>query len=152
MLPHPTPTEVEETREGQGGIRPPGSQGKIKSEVRGGREKKRKLSSAPPAASVLRCAPRSPVSDWGRRDNWPHSPLLAFQTKLLFLLSIPTLQEAPQTRARAAPARVLRCNSHVSGCFWNREGLAALGEGAWRAGAGMGGAAFCPFLSLSRGG
>lgn len=31
-------------------------------------------------------------------------------------------------------------------------GLAALGEGTWRAGAGMGGAAFCPFLSLRRGG
>lgn len=31
-------------------------------------------------------------------------------------------------------------------------GLAALGEGTRRAGAGMGGAAFCPFLSLSRGG
>ena len=31
-------------------------------------------------------------------------------------------------------------------------GLAALGEGTRRAGAGMGGAAFCPFLSLRRGG
>lgn len=31
-------------------------------------------------------------------------------------------------------------------------GLAALGEGTWRAGAGMGGAAFCPFLSQRRGG
>lgn len=30
-------------------------------------------------------------------------------------------------------------------------GLAALGEGTRRAGAGMGGAAFCPFLSLRRG-
>lgn len=31
-------------------------------------------------------------------------------------------------------------------------GLVALGEGTRRAGAGMGGAAFCPFLSLRRGG
>lgn len=31
-------------------------------------------------------------------------------------------------------------------------GLAALGEGTRRAGAGKGGAAFCPFLSLRRGG
>ena len=30
-------------------------------------------------------------------------------------------------------------------------GLVALGEGTRRAGAGMGGAAFCPFLSLRRG-
>lgn len=87
---------------------------------------------------------------------------------MLSLLSTPTLQGAPQFRARAAPAN-LRCYSHAFlGCIWNRDGktglsglaepelelggLVALGEGARRAGAGMGGAAFCPFLSLSRGG
>lgn len=64
----------------------------------------------------------------------------------------------------------LRCYSHafLRG-LWNKRpsdgglsglaepelemgGLAALGEGTRRAGAGMGGAAFCPFLSLRRGG
>ena len=97
----------------------------------------------------------------------PRSRLPA--ARLLYHLSTPTLQGAPQIRARAARVR-LRCYSHAfPRGLWNQRpsdgglsalaepepelgGLAARGEGTRRAGAAMGGAAFCPFLSLRRGG
>lgn len=134
-------------------------------------KKKRKLSS-------LRLLPRwlyygasqgLRLPDWSGRDNHGLTPPGAgFQPLFLFLLSTPTLQGAPQIRARTAPV-ILRCCSHAFlGCIWTRDGemgaLAAgrarartrragrTGGGDRRAEAGMRGAAFCPFLSLRRGG
>lgn len=101
-------------------------------------EKKRKLSS-------LHLLPRCPcygacqglrLPNWSSQDNRGLTPPgAAFQPRLLFLLSTPTLQGAPQIHTRAAPA-VLRCYSHAPlGCIWTRDGeMAALRAGRDRAG------------------
>lgn len=81
-----------------------------------------------------------------RRDNHGLTPPGAgFQPLLLFLLASPTLQGAPQIRARTASV-IPRCCSHAFlSCMWTRDGemgvsglaepevelggLAVLGEG-----------------------
>lgn len=97
------------------------------------REKERKLSSLcllPPrpcygARQGLRLPERS-----GQDNRGLTPPRAGFQPLLLFLLSTPTLQGAPQIRTRAAPAS-LRCYPYASlGCIWTRDGeMAALRAG-----------------------
>lgn len=165
------PAEMYKTREEGQGESVPLAVGR--NQVRGERSekgKKRKLSSPRllPLCPCYGARQGLRLPDEKGRDNRGLTPPGAgFQPLLLFLLSTPTLQGAPQIRARAAPV-ILRCYSNAFlGCIWTRDGEMGLSElaepelerRAGRAGggdrqarAGMGGAAFCPFLSLSRGG
>lgn len=76
---------------------------------------------------VLWCEPRSraprlerPAEITDNRGLTP--PGAGFQQLLLFLLSTPTLQGAPQIHTRAAPV-ILRCYSYAFlGCIWTRDG------------------------------
>lgn len=71
------------------------------------------------------------LPEWSGQDNRGLTPPGAgFQPPLLFLLSTPTLQGAPQIHTRAAAA-ILRCYSHASlGCMWTRDGeMAAFSAG-----------------------
>lgn len=105
-------------------------------QIRGERSKKGKKMKL----SSLRLLPICPcygarqglrLPDWSGRDNRGLTPPGAgFQPLLLFLLSTPTLQGAPQIRARAAPV-IFRCYSHAFlGCIWTRDGeMGAPGAG-----------------------
>lgn len=96
-----------------------------------GEEKETVISEPPPAGPCYGACQGLRLPDQSLPDNRGLTPPGAgFQPLMLFLLSTPTLQGAPQFRARAAPVN-LRCYSHAFlGCIWNRDGkTGALGAG-----------------------